>query len=146
MLEQEGDGSEVSVLVSRHNPHLADASSSAIHCARRSHLIKYETITGHFTAQWCLFGWNSVVVSEKTFSRSVRAWMGMRLKKKMSYQCLPGESSRTAQEQWQHTRMEGCKLQRWGQGWDPDGSTSLDSWQLPLNLVPLGTRASPDCF
>lgn len=61
-------------------------------------MIKYEMITGHFTAQRCLFGWNSVVVSEKSFSHSVMACMGMRLKKKMSYQCLPGKSSQTAQE------------------------------------------------
>lgn len=32
-------------------------------------MIKYETITGHFTAQRCLYEWNSMFVSEKSFSR-----------------------------------------------------------------------------
>lgn len=79
-------------------------------------MIKYEMITWHFTAHRCLFGWNSTVVLEKSFSLSVRACMGIRLKKKMSYHCLPNKSSQTAQEQWQHSWMEGSKQQRSGQG------------------------------
>lgn len=93
MLEQEGDDSEMPVLVSRHNSRFVDTSSSAIPSARRSHMIKYEITMGHFTAQRCLFGWNSVLVLEKSFSRSVRTGMGVRLKKKTSCQCLPGKSS-----------------------------------------------------
>lgn len=56
-------------------------------------MIKYEMITWHFTAHRCLFGWNSTVVLEKSFSLSVRACMGIRLKKNMSYHCLPDKSS-----------------------------------------------------
>lgn len=70
-------------------------------------MIKYEITMGHFTAQRCLFGWNSVVVSEKSFSRSVRAGMGVRLKKKTSRQCLPGKSSQTAPGEWQHIQRPG---------------------------------------
>lgn len=91
-------------------------------------MIKYEMITGHFTAHRCLFGWNSMVVLEKPFSLSVRICMGIRLKKKTSYHCLPDKSSQTAQEQWQHSWMEGSKQQRSGQGitlMDPFPRTQL---------------------
>lgn len=71
------------------NPHLVHTGHGAICYSRRSHAIKYEMITGHFTAQGCLYGWNSVVVSENCFPCSDKAFMGMRLKKNISYKCLP---------------------------------------------------------
>lgn len=38
-------------------------------------MIKYEMITGHFTAQGRLYGWNSVVVSDFFFPALTRlAW------------------------------------------------------------------------
>ena len=131
------------VLVSKCNPRLVDASSGAIHRARRSHTIKYEMIMGHFTAQRCLFGWNSVVVLEKSFSRSVRTCIGMKLKKKMSYQCLPGKSSQTAQEQRQHTLTEDSKQQRPEQGralMDPLPKTQLAASPEPGSF---GYRSIP---
>lgn len=58
-------------------------------------MINYEIMTEHFTAQRCLFGCNSILFFFKkpNFSHSVRACMGMRLRKKMSQQCLHAESS-----------------------------------------------------
>lgn len=99
MLEREEDDSKIPVLVSRRNPHLVHTSHGAICYARRSHVIKYEMITGHFTAQGCLFGWNRVVVSEKLFPLSDKACMGMR-QEKYIIQVFACKSSQTAQEQW----------------------------------------------
>lgn len=78
------------VPMSRCNADLVDASSGALHSARRSHMIKYEMITGHFTAQ----RWNS---TEKSFPHTVRVSVGMKLKEKTSYHHWPG-SSQAAQE------------------------------------------------
>lgn len=132
------------VLVSRCNPHLVDASSGAIHHAGRHHMIKYEMIMGHFTAQRCLFGWNSMVVSEKSFSRSVRACMGMGCKKKKqrhSRVCLvrahkqQGNSGSTHRG-WQAAETRAGLSPRWI-------PFHRESWQHPLSLVPLGTAHPP---
>lgn len=58
-------------------------------------MINYETMSGHFTAQRCLFGCNSMVafLKKTSFSHSVRACLGTRSREKMSHQCLPAESS-----------------------------------------------------
>lgn len=114
------------VLVSRCNPHLVDASCGAIHHARRRHMTTYEMIMGRFTAQRCLFGWNSMVASEKILflALSGLAWE-WDLRKNVLPVFAWYELTNSTGTVAAHPDR-GDKQQRSGQGRASDGSPSTD--------------------